>query len=732
MTKITDGDSVRFSLKTKLFLVVLVSFGVLTLVIVLHIRREADHVADREIEKSLNRSRSVLQTRLASRFESITEIARNFTRDGVLRPAVYAGESSLLQDLSREQADSLGFDVLIFTDAEGTVLARSDDAEAIGKSVSDRSHLFTSALSGKPTRGFMNRRGELLQIVALPVRDNVEPDIVRGTVALAYRLSDELIREIKDLTACDIVLYIFAAKAGAGEPALPVGSIGTYAGDLTELVDQFAKDAVLLHHLYDGRPVANRVLTLAGNVWHAVFVPLTRSDGVPLGFALALRSRNELTQPFRSIQLAAMFFGLICLAVASLTAYLIARRVSQPIIDLVGVTHRIRESDFPAYQESGRGDEVGLLSNAVLRMGQALKERAELENYLASASANLEDTTGLGAAVSETTAGAENTQADPVVGAGGDAAHGSDTPGNPTMKMSVMEASATGIRTVTTTKVRPTTRLVFEPGSALGDRYKIIKQLGVGGMGRVYLAEDEMLSERVALKTILLHDLPPGVVDQVKQELRLARLITHPNVVRNHDIGLAGDGYYISMEYVEGIDLLSLVNRRGPFKLKMGVLMLRQLCSAIAAAHRQGIIHRDLKPQNIMINTRGILKIMDFGIALQLTGERPGTPKVISGTPMFMAPEQFMGGEIDQRTDIYALGLNIFFVFSGRLPFKGDSLEELRHKHLHEDLPPLRTLRPELPEELEALLNKALQKEKEDRFQDVAQLLRALNAVPVE
>src|SRR5580692_9393359 len=209
----------------------------------------------------------------------------------------------------------------------------------------------------------------------------------------------------------------------------------------------------------------------------------------------------------------------------------------------------------------------------------------------------------------------------------------------------------------------------FVPGTLLGDRYRIVSLLGVGGMGEVYRATDLRLGQQVALKF-----LPAGTARDPRfqarfnNEVRIARQVSHPNVCRVYDIGEVEGLAYISMEYVDGEDLHSLLRRIGRLPSDKAVEIARKLCSGLAAAHDKGVLHRDLKPANVMIDGRGHVLITDFGIAA-FAGRIKGG-QVREGTPDYMAPEQMAGKEVSVRSDIYALGLVLHEMFTGKRAFE--------------------------------------------------------------
>ena len=218
--------------------------------------------------------------------------------------------------------------------------------------------------------------------------------------------------------------------------------------------------------------------------------------------------------------------------------------------------------------------------------------------------------------------------------------------------------------------------LTIAPGALVAGRYRISRLLGRGGMGIVYQADDERLGHPVALKFLpasLARDARR--LAQFHNEVRLARQISHPNVCRVYDIGDVDGHLFLSMEYIEGEDLAAALSRRGAFGEGEGVDLARQICAGLAAVHAQGVLHRDLKPANVMINAAGRAQLMDFGIAAP--EEMDDSERITEGTPAYMAPEQLAGRDLTAQSDIYALGLALFEIFTGRRPFAAATVEEL-------------------------------------------------------
>ena len=217
--------------------------------------------------------------------------------------------------------------------------------------------------------------------------------------------------------------------------------------------------------------------------------------------------------------------------------------------------------------------------------------------------------------------------------------------------------------------------LVFTPGSVIAQRYRIVSLLGKGGMGEVYRADDLRLGQQVALK-FLPRELAgdPELQERFLGEVRIGRQVTHPNVCRLYDLVEVGGNQFIAMEYVDGEDLSSLLTRIGRLAPDKALAVARDLCAGLAAAHEAGVVHRDLKPANVMLDGRGRARITDFGLALV---ETKGERGVVAGTPAYMAPEQLAGGEVTSRSDIYALGLVLYEIFTGKRVYAGRSYPEI-------------------------------------------------------
>jgi predicted ATPase len=267
-------------------------------------------------------------------------------------------------------------------------------------------------------------------------------------------------------------------------------------------------------------------------------------------------------------------------------------------------------------------------------------------------------------------------------------------------------------------------------GSLFAGRYQVLEELGRGGMGKVYKALDKEIQEEVALK--LLNPEIAGdekTIERFRNELKYARRITHRHVCRMHDINRENETYFITMEYVPGEDLKTVIKRTGQLPENEAVPIAGQVCEGLMEAHRLGVVHRDLKPQNIMILKDGQVRIMDFGIARSLAARGVTEAGLIIGTPDYMSPEQVEGREADARSDIYALGATLYEMVTGRVPFEGDTALIIAMKQKAETPLSPKEINPRISEELTAVILKCLEKDPEKRYQTAGELLAELSCL---
>ena len=267
-------------------------------------------------------------------------------------------------------------------------------------------------------------------------------------------------------------------------------------------------------------------------------------------------------------------------------------------------------------------------------------------------------------------------------------------------------------------------------GSTFANRYQIIEELGRGGMGKVYKVFDTRIREKVALKLIKPEIAADReTIERFANELRLARRIRHKNVCGMYDLGESEGSHYITMEYVHGEDLKSMIRMSTGLTVGTVLSVGKQVCDGLSEAHNLGVVHRDLKPHNIMIDRGGNVKIMDFGIARSVREKGITGPSVMIGTPEYMSPEQAEAKEVDHRSDIYSLGIILYEMATGKVPFEGDTALSIAMKHKAEIPKNPRQLNPNIPDSLSNLILKCLEKAKEARYQTAADVRSELEKI---
>jgi HAMP domain-containing protein len=425
----------------------------------------------------------------------------------------------------------------------------------------------------------------------------------------------------------------------------------------------------------DSTPVRFR-LAAAGHEYEGVTGLLQTADGVPIGGYVGLHDREEELAAWHHLSrtIAWAFVGGLVLALGS--SVVLARQITRPVRRLVAATRQVTEGTYADVPVPDSHDEISDLATAFGRMVEELREKDRLVAYF------------------------RTRPAEPVV--------------------------------------EPRTGdVAIAPGSTFAGRYLIEELLGRGGMGVVYRARDQQIDELVAIKLLRpeLGALEPVLLERFKQELRLARRITHRNVVRTYDLGEAQGIYYITMELVRGTTLSTFIREAGRLDVRATLTIGKQLCRALEVAHEEGIVHRDIKPQNLIVDPAGFLKVMDFGIA-RLAERRPvdgeGLTAVgmVVGTPQYMAPEQLYGEPVDGRTDLYAAGAVLFECVTGKVVFDRPGVA-LAAVQVRDAPPDPATFNPAVPHELSRIILRALASRPEDRWQTAGELLRALEGVAV-
>jgi serine/threonine-protein kinase len=385
---------------------------------------------------------------------------------------------------------------------------------------------------------------------------------------------------------------------------------------------------------------------------------------------------------FQTMQDVLVTTGGVLLLLALPASYAITRRFTRPLRQLAMAADDIGRGQYDVALPSSPTGEIGALNAAFQTMVAELRAKADLERIVRDMQRRPGDVTPPSVRITPTSDGGE-----------GD--------------------------------------LAPEPGQLFAQRYEILSCLGHGGMGTVFRARDRELDEEVALKVLNPPSDPTvSLGDAIRHEIKLARAITHTNVVRVHDFGEAHGRSFLTMEYVAGTTLRELLSQRGAFELAPGLQIAKQLSRGLSAVHRAGIIHSDLKPRNVMVMWSGIAKLMDFGVARARASQGPtGCWASVGGTPQYMSPEQARGAELDERSDVYALGLLMYELFTGAVPFAANSEAELLQMHLSEPAPDPCKVHVSLPVPLGALILACLAKSRLERPATAADVERQLMRV---
>lgn len=682
--KLPPPERPRFSLSFKIFLaaalLLLVAIGGAIAIATVKARRVADGKIDDDLKKSGPAWESFQQNRYGELHRALGVVVTNPGLIGLMTLDPLS-PATTIDTLKAEQASNARADFLLAADREGRVFARTDKPLGYAADLS-RVPTIAGALQGEQTQGIWLSGSRLHHVVAAPVLEGGSR--VVGVIAAAFAINDDVARSLKSLMNAEVVFLSDEAKPP--EPGRPQLAATTMQDQSRAVLEDIRRRRDVVDAVFrQGKSIGPIPLNVSGDTYLALLLPVRSSTDQVVGAAVALRSRDKELAAFRQIQNTQVVVGLAALAFAFLLSFVFARRITVPVDRLVRATEEVRvgnleTADLPVDSR----DEIGILARSFNAMIEELKEKAALEQYVRSLS----------------------------LSAGGEGETVASRPGSITGA-----ASGRG----------------QEPqvGTLFAGRYEIQSVIGHGGMGVVYKAHDRDLDDVVAIKTLREEALSadPTLLDRFKQEIRLARRITHPNILRTHDLGEVNGLRYLSMEFVKGITLKHLVEQDQLLPTPVALRIAKQVCAGLAAAHDVGVIHRDIKPQNIMIDPVGGLKLMDFGIA-RLTQDRGMTATgTVIGTPDYMSPEQARGLPLDFRSDIYSTGVVLYEVFTGTLPFEGDTPLAVVLKHVQESPTSPQAKNPRIDPKIAAIILKCMQKNPDDRFQSVNQLYEALTKV---
>jgi HAMP domain-containing protein len=635
---------------------------------------QADQLAHRTIKDALNDTRDVWETFQADRYNKLKLGVRVLANDASFKALVQLKDPASVSDSLQERGRDLSADFFIATDPGGVVIARSDRPGG-GEDLS-KDPVVMKPLEGEESTTVWRQGDKLFQAVSVPMRFGNE---LVGVLIAGYAINEGLATQIRKITHSEIAYLTVTPQRPA---ALSVTSLeGSQQESLRAALGR-------LGPTLQTEPFE---LDLAGERHVAVEVPLKAATGETVGAVMALRSLAQETASFRRFRTSLIVVSLVVMAFALVIAFVVARRITGPVRRLVSLVERARDGSYSGAVSVQTSDEIGVLARSFNSLLADLREKEQMIGFLRD--------------------------------------------GLTSVKRKASD-SQIALATTVTSSLTPTLSTALEKGSFFAARYEILGTVGRGGMGVVYRAQDRKLDEVVALKVlrgdVLVGD--PTLIERFKQEIRLARKITHRNILRTHDFSEAEGIPFISMEYLEGVTLKELIVSKGALPVGVGLTIAKQMCQGLEAAHRQGVIHRDIKPQNMLILPEtGELKIMDFGIArvseMKIGDGGLTTDGTVMGTPDYIPPEQAQGRPADFRSDIYSLGVVLFEVFTGKLPFSGDSVMAIVLKQIQTPPPRPRSLNPRIPEDLEALILKCLEKDPARRYGQVPEILKDLTVI---
>jgi len=653
----------------------------------------ANQIAEESIRSALRKIpgdvavyRTGLESQLKATLRSVAE------EPGI--KAIFDSPVGTLWDTAKDKAGILNAKTFFFFDRSGVLVARSDRPPVEEERRSFRNVLWVAEpLDDWKESAATIREGTSLAVVAAApvIAGDPEKGEARlvGVVAASIPLDGARARELRDLTGGQVAFVADTAKKGEAPLLEIAAATDDFGGDM--LVPALKLDPAVLGRLFGERTEVGPIdLVVSGERRVVKAVPLLSASGDALGAVVVSRSREEETAAFRKIRQTLLLVGLGVLLVSVPVSFLLGGRIARPLQQLAAGAIAVRDGNLDVKLPSAGGGEVGLLARAFEALVAELREKRQLEELLAELRRKPADAT-----------------------------------------RGVAPTQATNAMAVTAETVRAAARGP-KVGSAFAGRYEVLSVLGRGGMGSVYQVLDRELDEEVALKVLTPEAFAEGTqaVQTLKQEIRLARKITHPNVVRTHDLGESDGIRFLTMEYVPGTTLRELLDRRGAVALAPGLQIAKQLCRGLSAVHEAGIIHRDIKPQNIMVLPNGVVKLMDFGIARTAEGaEQSAADGQTVGTPYYMSPEQAMGRPLDARSDVYTVGVVLYELFTGQRPFPGKEAAEVMHKHVSAEPPRPSSIRPDLPEYLERIVLSCLAKKPEKRPPTAGDLYGALTRV---
>jgi serine/threonine-protein kinase len=677
---------------------------------------EAERGAQATANSSLSAGRYVVERAFEQQGRSLDAGLEVFTQYSgnvaLIEQALESGAATSLADTLLENLPRLGADLALVVKPDGTLLAVTGGG---GRLSFPEVGILQMALApeeaeveghpGPVYRGFLQvdwgDRPGVYHAVARPLKAPGGRSL--GAMLVGVRVDDRAASDLR---------RVAVAGPQRGDPSAHLAllsrfqTLGTTLRGAGELDRLLAREPALLAvrgPVLDGQGSGVLAFRVGGRNYLGMVSPIRGVNALDLEMAeVLLMPVDPLLAPFRNLQRAILAVGAAGLLVALALSLRSARKVTAPLKELAAATEALAAGEpLETLALSPTQDEVGVLTRAFKSMVAELKVKDDLLALLASARKRPME--------------------------------GSAKP--PVLRPPSL--GETGIDEATRRLVPAATPVPEEPlpaalgiGATFAGRYRVERLLGRGGMGVVLQVLDLQLEEEVALKVIRTELASiPAFLDRLKQEIRLARKITHRYVLRIHDFGESDGIPYVTMEYLRGTTLRELLEGRGRLPLPLVLRIARQVAEGLEAAHQGGVIHRDIKPANVLFDTRGDAKIMDFGLAAPAAGAAPGDAENLIGSPRYMSPEQIRGGRVDARTDLYALGVMLFELCSGSPPFDSPRIEDLLALHLEARPPALVESVPDVPSDLGLLVARLMEKRPEDRPQSAAEVVEILKAL---
>ncbi len=559
-----------------------------------------------------------------------------------------------IADLLLERKQQYGFDVAIIASADGQQIARSDQAMAAPKDLTDIKLMNTAMEALLPVSGYWSDGQNFYQAAVVPLSRGRN---LIGFLITGLTINDELANDIAKLSGTQVMILNQHQKQ--------ISILGSNMDiDMNEAMinalrqTDLNKQKSIIKVNQQNLSIDLQLLTELNN--HQISI----LNAVSVDQALA---------PFYQTRNILIISGLTAIILASLLARFFVNQSLAPLSQMSSATRQISYGNYTAKFPQSVGRDLDDLSGSINQLVQNLRGRDALAGHMIELSKK---------------------------------------------------------STYAKDKANKPTKVIIEPGKIINNRYEIIENIGTGGMGAVFQAYDQELEEVVALKVLKASQAKDDDIAQFKDEIRVARRISHPNVVRIHDFGQLAGNVFISMEFVQGYTLEQLLKYAKKLRPQAAKHAALHICEGLKAAHEVGVIHKDLKPANIIVELDTSIKLMDFGIASiddVISGQR--SSQMVGGTAAYMAPEQATGNGADERSDIYALGVLLMELFIGQRPFYATNDQDLMMKHVTEEPLPISNQWADAPKALEQLIQNCLAKEPSKRPQSVQEVSSELKAI---